>query len=88
MKLLNNFSAHPASVGETYAGHCLKACMFGARLLLAGLACLVHAFLPFLFVRTASECIAQLHASLSARHHMPHSRADALRRNKASHLPQ
>jgi hypothetical protein len=27
----------------------------------AGLACLLHAFLPFLFVRTGSEAIARLH---------------------------
>jgi hypothetical protein len=30
-------------------------------MLAGGLACLVHALLPFLFERTASHCIDQLH---------------------------
>jgi hypothetical protein len=34
---------------------------FGLRLLGAALACMVHAFLPNLFVRTGSRTIEQLH---------------------------
>jgi hypothetical protein len=33
----------------------------------AGRACLVHALLPFLFVRTGSDCICRLHERMVAR---------------------
>jgi hypothetical protein len=36
-------------------------------MLLAGIACLVHGVLPFLFVRTGSRAIAELNDRLSAR---------------------
>ena len=55
------FTEHPASVGESYFEHMGMALRFGAKMLLGGLACLVHAFFPFLFVRTGSECIDTLH---------------------------
>jgi hypothetical protein len=54
------FSEHPASVGETYTGHMGHAACFGARMIAAGLACLVHALLPFLFVHTGSRTIGEL----------------------------
>jgi hypothetical protein len=88
MNLLRCFSEHPASVGETYTRHCLQACTFAGRLLAASLACLVHAFLPFLFVRTASESISKLHASLSARNHMLRARTEPLHPGKTQRLPQ
>jgi len=55
------FTKHPASVDETYAEHLGVACGFSLRMCLGGLACLVHAFLPFLFVKTGSETISELH---------------------------
>lgn len=55
------FTQHPASVGETYLQHLRSAATFAVRMLAGGLACMVHAFLPFLFERTASRCIHQLH---------------------------
>lgn len=55
------FTAHPASVGETYGEHMVMAAGFAVRLLLASLACLVHAVFPFLFVKTGSGMITQLH---------------------------
>ena len=60
------FTAHPASVGETYAEHLVTAAGFGARLVLTGLACLVHALLPFLFVKTGSQQIAALYDRMVA----------------------
>ncbi len=60
MDITRPFTEHPASVGETYAEHCARATFFGTRMVLAGLACLVHAVLPFLFVRTGSRAIADL----------------------------
>jgi hypothetical protein len=61
MGIARFFTQHPASVGETYGQHLRAASFFGIRMLVGGLACLVHAFLPFLFERTASRCISQLH---------------------------
>jgi hypothetical protein len=61
MDLHRMFTEHPASVGETYGEHMVRASWFGARMMLAGLACMVHAALPFLFVRTGSRAIEELH---------------------------
>ncbi len=55
------FTEHPESVGESYGEHFLVAGRFGGRLLLAGLACLVHALLPWLCVKTGSNAIRSLH---------------------------
>lgn len=55
------FTEHPRSVGETYLEHMGVAASFGGRLLVAGLACLVHAFLPFLLTKTGSRTITELH---------------------------
>ena len=60
MDLQRAFTEHPASVGETYTEHLFRALGFGTRMVLAGLACLVHGVLPFLFVRTGSRAIAEL----------------------------
>jgi hypothetical protein len=80
MKLPRHLSEHLTAAGETYTTHCLHACTFAGRLLVGGFACLVHAFLPFLFVQTASKCVAQLHATLTARN-------NALRSNAAAQRP-
>jgi hypothetical protein len=60
MDPLRAFTEHPASVGETYSEHMGRAACFGLRMIGAGVACLVHALLPFLFVRTGSSAIAEL----------------------------
>jgi len=54
------FTEHPASVDETYSEHMGVAFGFFLRMFLACLACLVHAFLPFLFVKSGSNAIAEL----------------------------
>lgn len=61
MSLLKPFTDHPASVGETYTQHLAQASGFGLRMLAGGLACLIHGLLPFLFVRTGSGIITELH---------------------------
>jgi hypothetical protein len=55
------FTAHPQSVGETYSEHLATACAFGARMIAAGTACMLHGFLPFLFVKTGSTTVRHLH---------------------------
>lgn len=60
-KLLERFREHPASVGETYVEHFGVATSFGFSLIKAGLACLIHAVLPFLFTAYGRSTIADLH---------------------------
>ena len=52
---------HPNSVGETYFQHFMFALGFSLRLFAAAAAALVHAFLPFLFEKTASNAIKEMH---------------------------
>ena len=61
MDLARAFTAHPASVGESYTQHLRMASGFALRMLLAAGACFIHALFPFLFERTGSRCIAELH---------------------------
>jgi hypothetical protein len=63
----NPFTEHPASAGETYLTHLRTAAGFGCEMIAAGVACLVHGLLPFLFVRTGSDCICRLHERMIAR---------------------
>ena len=69
------FTEHPASVDETYAEHMGMAASFGARMILAGLACLAHAVLPFLFVKTGSLAITALHERMVAKRRRHASRS-------------
>lgn len=66
MNLARAFTEHPASVGESYSRHCVCAFGFGARMVGAGIACMIHALLPFLFVRTASRAITELNERMIA----------------------
>lgn len=58
----NPFTAHPASVGESYGQHFCFALAFGVRMTLGGLAAAAHAVLPFLFITTASQALDELNA--------------------------
>jgi len=61
MSLSAKFTEHPASVGETYGEHFAAAMGFALGLMKAAFCCAVHALLPFLFERTGSRCIEDLH---------------------------
>ena len=58
------FTDHPNSVGETYFSHLLTATSFSLKMLFGGIACFFHGLLPFLFVKTGSVTITQLHDSM------------------------
>ncbi|HYD78922.1 MAG TPA: DUF6356 family protein [Paucimonas sp.] len=60
-KFLAPFTEHPASVGEGYFTHMAMATGFGIRMIACGLACLIHAVLPFLFVTVGRDTITRLH---------------------------
>jgi Family of unknown function (DUF6356) len=61
------FLAHPHSVGEGYAAHFRAASAFAGLLLLAAMACLIHAIFPSLFERTASRTVTRLHERMTKR---------------------
>ena len=65
------FTDHPRAIGETYGGHARTAFSFGCRMMLGGLACMVHAILPGLFVKTASRTVVQLDAEMRGRQPSP-----------------
>lgn len=58
------FTDHPASVGETYGQHFRMASSFGTRMMVGGVACLIHGFLPFLFLKTGSKTVDVLHGEM------------------------
>jgi hypothetical protein len=55
------FTDHPATVGENYLEHLVAATTFGVTMILSGLACIVHALIPGLFVTRGSDAICSLH---------------------------
>jgi hypothetical protein len=70
--------AHLDAVGETYLEHMRYAASVGLALIVAGLACLVHAFNPAWFETTASRTIRRLAAALENRELAPRPRGGAL----------
>lgn len=77
MGLKHLFTDHPDAVGETYVEHMGVALSFAGPLALAAGAALVHAFLPFLCVTTASATIKRLHARMINRVPKPAIRREA-----------
>jgi hypothetical protein len=55
------FIEHPASVDETYFEHFASALSFGTKMVIAGVACMVHGLLPAIFVSRGSDTICALH---------------------------
>ena len=62
---------HLDEVGETYGQHFGAAAGFGLRMIGGGLACLVHAVLPWLFETTGSRTVRGLNATLCKRADKP-----------------
>ena len=61
MSMHRIFVQHPQSVGESYLEHQRHALTFGATMVLAGLACIVHALIPALFLSTGSRSVTRLY---------------------------
>jgi len=68
------FLAHPRSVGESYVEHFGVALRFGLTMVASGAACIVHALVPAMFVRTGSNAVKRLHAQMAARQPDPRAR--------------
>ncbi len=54
------FLAHPREIGESYGEHAGHALYIGLKMIGAGLACVIHAALPGLFVRTATATVEDI----------------------------
>lgn len=61
------FTQHPHEVGETYGEHLRIAGMSSLKLLWAGIACGIHSIFPFLFIKTASGIIKEIHTKMESR---------------------
>jgi len=61
------FWEHPRSLGMSWAAHGAGAVVIGARMVGAGLACIVHAAVPALFTQTAGKTILSLHNHMVSR---------------------
>jgi hypothetical protein len=61
------FRDHPRSLGMSWAQHGAGAMVIGARMVCAGLACIVHAAIPALFTETAGRTIMRLHDHMVSR---------------------
>ncbi|MFO0998576.1 MAG: DUF6356 family protein [Alphaproteobacteria bacterium] len=74
MAIFDPFTSHPASVGESYGEHFAYATTVGGRMVLGGLACMIHGLFPFLFTRTGSRTILALHHRIMSGARAPISR--------------
>jgi hypothetical protein len=61
------FSDHPRSLGMSWAEHGAGAVVIGARMVGAGLACIVHAAVPGLFTETAGRTVKSLYDHMMKR---------------------
>lgn len=62
------FTAHPATVDETYFEHMVFALGFAFWFFMAGAAALIHAFIPALCETTASDILKRLNDKIANRH--------------------
>jgi hypothetical protein len=63
----NIFTEHPRSVGESYLLHMFNAARFALTFLLLFFIAFIHAILPFLFKRTASEIVCEMSKDMECR---------------------
>jgi hypothetical protein len=61
------FVDHPKSLGMSWAEHGAGAVVFGARMVGAGIACIVHAAVPGIFTQTAGKTVIDLHEHMMQR---------------------
>lgn len=53
----NIFTKHPRAMNETYIEHLVCASIFGFKMLIGGVACLIHAIFPFVLKNTGSNLL-------------------------------
>jgi hypothetical protein len=65
--MVNLFTKHPKSIGETYLTHFKCAFKFGFMMIMGGIACVLHSIFPFLFTNTGSNVTIMLAKKFSDR---------------------
>lgn len=63
----NLLTKHLNNINETYFVHLGRALYFSLFLLIASVACFIHAIFPFLFERTASNLVNEVHVMMACR---------------------
>ena len=64
---MNLFTKHPESIGETYLEHLYFALRTGFKLMLGGMACMIHGIFPFMFQTTGSTVAKKMLADVERR---------------------
>ncbi len=59
-RIFSSFTHHPHSVNESYSEHMSNAFYYGFKMIISGLAALIHAIFPFVFKTTASTCAREI----------------------------
>ena len=68
MKQLSKiFTSHPQTNGETYFQHMRCASYYGFKMIISGVAAVVHAIFPFLFETAASDCAKMVNEEVNRR---------------------
>ena len=80
MMLTRLFFDHPRSMGETYLGHQRMAFRFGATMVAAGVAVLIHGLIPGLFTGTGSRTVSRLHEQMLGNRRLMAATGSALQR--------
>ena len=63
----NIFTKHPNEVGETYFEHMYNAMRYSLTFLFLFVIAFVHAILPFLFEKTASDIVCEMSSDMECR---------------------
>ena len=63
----NVFTEHPNEAGETYIQHGTQAIRYSFTFFLLFFIALIHAILPFLFKKTASEIVCEMSEHMECR---------------------
>ena len=66
-KIKKLFTEHPHSIGETYFEHLICAAGYGLRMIVAGIAAIIHSVFPFLFETTASDLAKEITGDVDSR---------------------
>ena len=64
---MNIFTKHPKEVGETYLEHMFNALRYSLTFLFLFVIAFIHAILPFLFKKTASDIVCEMSSDMECR---------------------
>ena len=59
-RIFNLFTHHPHSINESYFEHMSQAFYYGFKMIISGVAALIHAVFPFIFEATASNSAREI----------------------------